>query len=49
MIKNLMENNKDLTNKINNYLKINLLMKMQNDVPEVKKYKNSYKILMIEK
>ena len=31
-----MQNNKDLTNKINNYLKINLLMKMQNDVPEVK-------------
>ena len=36
MIKKLMQNNKDLTNKINNYLKINLLMKMQNDVPEVK-------------
>ena len=49
MIKNLMENNKDLTNKINKYLKINLLMKMYNDVLQVKKYKNSYKILMIEK
>ena len=36
MIKKLMQNNKDLTNKINNYVKINLLMKMQNDVPEVK-------------
>ena len=36
MINKLMQNNKDLTNKINNYLKINLLMKMQNDVPEVK-------------
>ena len=35
MIKKLMQNNKDLTNKINNYVKINLLMKMQNDVPEV--------------
>ena len=31
-----MHNNKDLTNKINNYVKINLLIKMQNDVPEVK-------------
>ena len=43
-----MQNNKDLTNKINNYLKINLLIKMQNDVPEVKKYRNSYKIHIIE-
>ena len=36
MINKLMQNNKDLTNKIDNCLKINLLMKMQNDVPEVK-------------
>ena len=47
-----MHNNKDLTNKINltnKYLKINLLMEMYNDILQVKKYKNSYKILMIEK
>ena len=31
-----MHNNKDLTNKINNFVKINLLIKMQNDVPQVK-------------
>ena len=49
MIKKLMQHNKDLTNKINNYVKINLLMMMQNDVLEIKKYKNSYKIHIIEK